>query len=87
MIDAGTLKRILKEDELILLSRAEEVGAVKVIVKVISAIRDSDRSMNESQPKRDDNDLKNDWVFKAGGISRLNDVLSLPQVAANIIKK
>ena len=85
MIDARELIRTLNESEVILLANSEDVGAVKLIMRIITNIRDADRVRNEKFPKRDDENLSNDWVHINGGIARLNDVLSLPQVARNII--
>ena len=87
MIAAGDIIKRLGEDEIIILANAMDVGAVKIIVKLLKGIRDEERQYIEEHPRMDDADIRNDWRYKVGSISRMNDVLSLPQVARQIVEK
>lgn len=68
------------------LSHLRETGPGIVLTKVVEQERDLVRRQNESAPKIDDADIRNDFRFKAGWIAALNMVLSLDQSALKLIR-
>ena len=68
-------------------SGAESVGAGKYLLQAARIRRDKERELNENHPKRDDNDLRNDFVYKAGFIAAMNWILDLPGKARDQLNK
>ena len=64
---------------------ARAVGATKHLLRAAEIRRDKEREQNENYPRRDDSDLRNDFVYKSGYIAALNWILDLPDKARNHI--
>ena len=54
---------------------------------IVEKLRDEKRARNETKPRRNSENLTEDWVYIAGMIGAFNAVLKLPKDAQDFIKK
>ena len=73
--------------DIVLLSQAEEVKLVQVIMDVVKSRREELRHEIEEKPKECPEDLRKDFRGISGEIRGLNWILELPQRARQLIKK
>ena len=71
-------KYLDKSEEIVLLSQAEEVAAIRVLLKAIESKRNQVRETLETKPKHSPDDLEDDLVFLLGMVKGLNWALGLP---------
>jgi len=65
---------------------AKEIRAARALLEAGEAKRNEVRKENEENPRRDNQNLKKDIIFKLGMIEGLNWVLELPNSAREYIK-
>ena len=74
-------KYIKDSQEMIDVSKAQEIIAARGILAAVTLMRDELRDLVEEKPKRNEADLREDLVFRLGMIAMANTVLRLPSVA------
>jgi hypothetical protein len=75
-----------KSQEIILLSKSQEIEAVRVLLKATENKRNKVRDILETKPKHSPENLEDDLVFLLGMVKGLNWVLRLPARSENYIK-
>jgi len=68
-------------DDFNAVASAYEIRAAKSLLKAAEIRRNKERDNIELNPKRDDENLKNDIVYKLGLIAGLNFIIDLPREA------
>ena len=68
-----------------MIAAASDVGSSRALLKAATVRRDKIREQVENEPRQDEN-LKEDVVYKLGMISGLNFILDLPGKANDHIK-
>jgi len=77
----------LEEHEVKIIADAHQYSAAELLIDQATKIRDQLRKQNEDTPRRCDEDLTEDWVFKDGAIHALNAIINAPEQADAHIKK
>lgn len=65
---------------------AKDVGASREILSVVKYRIVEEREGNEERPQINDNDVTKDIRYRLGFVSALNWVLSLPEMAQEVIE-
>ena len=76
----------VSEKDLLAASGAEETPASAAMIRIGSQLIDLYRTQDEDSPCRDDQDLKNDLVYRLGVRKGIRLMLELPAAAREIIK-
>lgn len=66
---------------------AGSIKSARAILLAVEGLREEQRAINEMRPRRNNEDLTQDWVYIAGMIRAFNIVLSLPKEAQAYIDK
>lgn len=69
------------------LADIRQIGVANAMLGGIERKRDQIRELNEAKPQICDEDITKDMRFRAGAVWALNWVLSLPDVAREIVSK
>ena len=77
----------IEEHEVKAIADALNYLAAKLLIDEATKMRDQLRRDAEGSPRRCDDDLTEDWVFKAGEIHALNAIINAPEHADAHIKK
>ena len=80
-------KYLPRSEDIVLLSQAEKVRVVEILMAAVEKRRDELRDYNEQTPKECPEDLREDYRHVSGEISGLNWVLGLPERSREFIDK
>jgi len=77
------IQQALKPDEILELSKLDQIGPGKALLKLAAFERDRRRKTNEEKPAISD-DIARDWRTISGRVAALNEVLDSPARAKKI---
>ena len=81
------ITRFLQPAEIGQLSGLAQTGPGQALIKLLTAVRASDRNTNENRPQINDAVINKDFRYVAGGISRLTAIIDAPAAAAQVLEE